>query len=113
MEGLGEVLILVAHTTRGAGLLSAPIESIMVFLTVSLASPDYVKNPYLRGRLVEVLHEFMPPQEDAASGLPLGRRRSSSEVAALFQAHPLVLKHMVRRCVAGPARLAVARRACL
>lgn len=103
MESLADILILVAQTQRSASLAQGDMEDLMVFITFCLASPAYVRNPYLRGRLVEVLHALMPPPEDPGSGFsaPPRTQASHAEIAALFQAHPLVLDNMVKRYGCG------------
>uniref|UniRef100_A0A1D2ADH7 RING-type E3 ubiquitin transferase n=2 Tax=Auxenochlorella protothecoides TaxID=3075 RepID=A0A1D2ADH7_AUXPR len=101
VESLADILILVAQTQRSASLAQGDMEDLMVFITFCLASPAYVRNPYLRGRLVEVLHALMPPNEDPGSGFnaPPRTQASHAEIAALFQAHPLVLDNMVKSLV--------------
>lgn len=101
VEALSDILILVAQTQRSGSPAQGTMEDLMAFITFCLASPAYVRNPYLRGRLVEVLHALMPPPEDPGSGFngPYRTQASHAEVAALFQAHPLILDNMVKRCV--------------
>ncbi|PRW05883.1 putative ubiquitin conjugation factor E4 [Chlorella sorokiniana] len=70
------------------------MEEFMVFCTVFLGSPHYVKNAYLRGKMVEALQVYMPPD-----GTEAGRRRrvaaSAAEVAMLFEVHPLVIQSLI------------------
>jgi len=79
----------------------------MLFFTVFLGSPAHVKNPYLRGRMLEALHSYMPAsteEDDGGSGWG-GRRgrggfgHAADEVAMLFEVHPLVIGHMVRSLI--------------
>uniref|UniRef100_A0A6B2KXE7 RING-type E3 ubiquitin transferase n=1 Tax=Arcella intermedia TaxID=1963864 RepID=A0A6B2KXE7_9EUKA len=37
-----------------------PLDSIFCFLTTFIASPDYIKNPHLRGKLIDLLGCFTP-----------------------------------------------------
>lgn len=104
VEDLCGVLIL-AGRVRPNLVTAAGMEQYMLFFTVFLGSPSHVKNPYLRGRMVEALFSYMPPEEDDAMGPRLGRRprlggRAADEVATLFDVHPLVIGHMVRALIA-------------
>lgn len=92
MEDLGELLLWVGRA-RPDLVEPRRMEDFMVFATVFLGSPSCVRNAYLRGKMVEALHSYMP-QEDS------DRQRyrqpaSASEVALLFEVHPLVIQHMV------------------
>lgn len=79
----------------------------MLFFTVFLGSPSHLKNPYLRGRMLEALHSYMPPEDEADDGHGWGGRRgraayghAADEVATLFEVHPLVIGNMVRSLIA-------------
>lgn len=87
---------------------SRKMEELMSFFTVFLGSPAYVKNPYLRGKMVEALHSYMPPEdpgEGSAGGAASWRRRrthalsSQTELATLFEVHPLVVQNMVKSLI--------------
>ncbi|OAY80595.1 putative ubiquitin conjugation factor E4 [Ananas comosus] len=54
------------------------------FIIMFMASPSYVKNPYLRAKMVEVLNCWIPHR----SGL--------STTASLFEGHQLSLEYLVR-----------------
>ena len=72
----------------------------MLFFTVFMGSPSYVKNPYLRGKMVEALASYMPPSDDSDDWRPRGGAgRAAEEVSTLFQVHPLVIGHMVRALI--------------
>ncbi|KAK9840736.1 hypothetical protein WJX81_001139 [Elliptochloris bilobata] len=77
----------------------ARMEEVLMFLVVFLNSPQHVRNPYLRGKMVELLQLWMPnPEEEKTLG---GRRRRRQQPVAaslslLIEAHPLVLQHLVR-----------------
>lgn len=47
IENLTEVLALAAHT-RGRVVQPAAVEDFILFITICLSSPQYMKNPYLR-----------------------------------------------------------------
>jgi ubiquitin conjugation factor E4 B len=78
------------------------MDEYMLFFTVFMGSPSYVKNPYLRGKMVEALTSYMPPNEDEGrdSWRPrVGGGRAADEVATLFEVHPLVIGNMVRALI--------------
>lgn len=74
---------------------SAGLDRLMIFMVVFIGSPGYLKNPFLRSKLTDVLHMWLPPRADQNSGF---RRTRMSDVAAsvsyLFEGHPLVLQHL-------------------
>ena len=53
MEDLLEVLMHITQHTP-AVLEGARMEEVLMFLVVFLNSPEHVRNPYLRGKMVEV-----------------------------------------------------------
>uniref|UniRef100_A0A2P2K309 RING-type E3 ubiquitin transferase n=3 Tax=Rhizophora mucronata TaxID=61149 RepID=A0A2P2K309_RHIMU len=59
------------------------LDDFMNFIIMFMASPTYIRNPYLRAKMVEVLNCWMP-------------RGSSSIAATLFEGHQLSLKYLVR-----------------
>lgn len=76
------------------------MEQYMLFFTVFMGSPSHVRNPYLRGKMVESLASYMPPTDDRDDWRPRGGMgRSAEEVATLFEVHPLVIGHMVRALI--------------
>ncbi|CAO2820573.1 unnamed protein product [Amaranthus hypochondriacus] len=60
------------------------LDDFMNFIIMFMASPDYIRNPYSRAKMVEVLNCWMP------------RRSGSSATASLFEGHQLSLQHLVR-----------------
>ncbi|KAH8483609.1 hypothetical protein Peur_064076 [Populus x canadensis] len=60
------------------------LDDFMNFIIMFMASPTYIRNPYLRAKMVEVLNCWMP------------RRSGSSATASLFEGHHLSLEYLVR-----------------
>ncbi|KAM6573677.1 hypothetical protein CsatA_017757 [Cannabis sativa] len=60
------------------------LDDFMNFIIMFMATPNYIRNPYLRAKMVEVLNCWMP------------RRSSSSATASLFEGHPLSLEYLVK-----------------
>ncbi|CAK7323007.1 unnamed protein product [Dovyalis caffra] len=60
------------------------LDDFMNFIIIFMASPTYIRNPYLRAKMVEVLNCWMP------------RRSGSSATASLFEGHQLSLEYLVR-----------------
>ncbi|XP_061977724.1 probable ubiquitin conjugation factor E4 [Populus nigra] len=60
------------------------LDDFMNFIIMFMASPTYIRNPYLRAKMVEVLNCWMP------------RRSGSSATASLFEGHQLSLEYLVR-----------------
>ncbi|XP_027359137.1 probable ubiquitin conjugation factor E4 isoform X2 [Abrus precatorius] len=60
------------------------LDEFMNFIIMFMASPNFIKNPYLRAKMVEVLNCWMP------------RRSGSSATATLFEGHQLSLEYLVR-----------------
>ncbi|OAY60270.1 probable ubiquitin conjugation factor E4 [Manihot esculenta] len=60
------------------------LDDFMNFVIMFMASPTYIRNPYLRAKMVEVLNCWMP------------RRSGSSATATLFEGHQLSLEYLVR-----------------
>jgi ubiquitin conjugation factor E4 B len=78
------------------------MDEYMLFFTVFMGSPSYIKNPYLRGKMVEALTSYMPPNEDDGGDNwrpRVGGGRAADEVAMLFEVHPLVIGNMVRALI--------------
>ncbi|KAL3145548.1 hypothetical protein ABBQ32_003373 [Trebouxia sp. C0010 RCD-2024] len=69
------------------------LEEIMIFMVVFMGSPGYVKNPFLRSRISEVLFVLLQPH-------PEGDMRRRPQVAAsvqtLIEGHPMVQQYLVR-----------------
>ncbi|KAL6954705.1 E3 ubiquitin-protein ligase pub1 [Sarracenia purpurea var. burkii] len=60
------------------------LDDFMNFIIMFMASPNFIRNPYLRAKMVEVLNCWMP------------RRSGSSVTATLFEGHQLSLDYLVR-----------------
>ncbi|KAK7365046.1 hypothetical protein VNO80_13820 [Phaseolus coccineus] len=60
------------------------LDEFMNFIIMFMASPEFIKNPYLRAKMVEVLNCWMP------------RRSGSTAAATLFEGHQLSLEYLVR-----------------
>ncbi|KAF2299389.1 hypothetical protein GH714_031802 [Hevea brasiliensis] len=60
------------------------LDDFMNFIIMFMASPTYIRNPYLRAKMVEVLNCWMP------------RRSGSSPATTLFEGHQLSLEYLVR-----------------
>lgn len=65
---------------------------VMTFVTVFPGQPTYIRNPYLRYRLVEGLQQWLPEEERSFQ-----RRRGgqNAALAALFEGDPLVTGQLV------------------
>lgn len=81
----------------------AAVEQFMLFFALFLGSHDYVKNPYLRGKMVAALSSYIPRDDDMMDeSNPWARSHLSSgsqEVTAMINAHPLVIQHLVKALV--------------
>ncbi|GMH33488.1 hypothetical protein BSKO_01322 [Bryopsis sp. KO-2023] len=91
-----DMVDLVIYVGRAAPrvLETAQLHDVLIFLTVLMGSPSYVKNPYLRAKLAEVLHICLP--DEATSQ----RRRqpsfgASSSLSFIFDCHPTLREHLV------------------
>ncbi|CDY26421.1 BnaC09g42470D [Brassica napus] len=60
------------------------LDDFMNFIIMFMASPEYIRNPYLRAKMVEVLNCWMP------------RSSGSSATSTLFEGHQLSLEYLVR-----------------
>lgn len=60
------------------------LDDFMNFIIMFMGSPNFIRNPYLRAKMVEVLNCWMP------------RRSGSSNTATLFEGHQLSLEFLVR-----------------
>eukprot|EP00889_Picochlorum_renovo_P004108 jgi/Picre1/31138/NNA_006492.t1 len=87
------------------------VEQFMLFFAFFLGSNDYVKNPYLRGKMVETLSSYMPHDEDRDDAHPWSSRRftpqASQEVAAMINAHPVV-ENLVKALAAEAVKASAA-----
>jgi len=60
------------------------LDDFMNFIILFMASPEYIRNPYLRAKMVEVLNCWMP------------RDYSSTAMSTLFEGHQLSLQYLVK-----------------
>uniref|UniRef100_A0A1D1Y3H5 Putative ubiquitin conjugation factor E4 n=1 Tax=Anthurium amnicola TaxID=1678845 RepID=A0A1D1Y3H5_9ARAE len=60
------------------------MDDFLNFIIMFMASPSYIKNPYLRAKMVEVLNCWMPQKSGVSS------------TASLFEGHQLSLDYLVR-----------------
>ncbi|KAJ8775019.1 hypothetical protein K2173_020023 [Erythroxylum novogranatense] len=82
VEDAMELLIFASRIPKALD--GVPLDDFMNFIIMFMASPTYVRNPYLRAKMVEVLNCWMPS------------RTSSSDTATLFEGHQLSLEFLVR-----------------
>lgn len=82
VEDAMELLIFASRIPRALdGVL---LDDFMNFIIMFMASPEYIRNPYLRAKMVEVLNCWMP------------RRSGSTATSTLFEGHQLSLEYLVR-----------------
>ena len=90
LEDLVDVLIHTGHQAPQV-FQSVRLQETVIFFMAMMGSPHYVTNPYLRGKLVEVLHACLP---ESLKHHPTMRRRSDL-LAFVFEDHPTILRHLV------------------
>ncbi|KAJ4912092.1 putative ubiquitin conjugation factor E4 [Raphanus sativus] len=83
VEDAMELLIFASRIPKALD--GVQLDDFMNFIIMFMASPEYVRNPYLRAKMVEVLNCWMP----RSSG-------SSSATSTLFEGHQLSLEYLVR-----------------
>lgn len=82
VEDAMELLIFGARIPKALD--GVPLDDFLNFIIMFMASPDYIKNPYLRAKMVEVLNCWMP------------RGSGSSATSSLFEGHQLALEYLVK-----------------
>ncbi|CDP02278.1 unnamed protein product [Coffea canephora] len=82
VEDAMELLIFASRIPRALD--GVVLDDFMNFIIMFMASPEFIRNPYLRAKMVEVLNCWMP------------RRSGSSATATLFEGHQLSLEYLVR-----------------
>ncbi|CAI9109777.1 OLC1v1009673C1 [Oldenlandia corymbosa var. corymbosa] len=82
VEDAMELLIFASRIPRALD--GAVLDDFMNFIIMFMASPEFIRNPYLRAKMVEVLNCWMP------------RGSGSSATATLFEGHQLSLEYLVR-----------------
>ncbi|GBF98629.1 ubiquitin conjugation factor E4-like [Raphidocelis subcapitata] len=80
-------------------LATARLDDMMLVLVTFIGSPKHIRSPYLRSKLSEVIHAWLP-QADVNPGFRRGQSagrqaQQDAALAALFEAHPLVCEHLV------------------
>ncbi|KAL5723047.1 RING-type E3 ubiquitin transferase [Ranunculus cassubicifolius] len=82
VEDAMELLIFASRIPRALD--GFMLDDFMNFIIMFMASPEYIRNPYLRAKMVEVLNCWMP------------NRSGSSSTASLFEGHQLALEYLVK-----------------
>ncbi|KAF3539372.1 hypothetical protein F2Q69_00018843 [Brassica cretica] len=82
VEDAMELLIFASRIPKALD--GVQLDDFMNFIIMFMASPEYVRNPYLRAKMVEVLNCWMP------------RSSGSSATSTLFEGHQLSLEYLVR-----------------
>ncbi|CAA3017415.1 probable ubiquitin conjugation factor E4 [Olea europaea subsp. europaea] len=82
VEDTMELLIFASRIPRALD--GIVLDDFMNFIIMFMASPDYVRNPYLRAKMVEVLNCWMPT------------RSGSMATSTLFEGHQLSLEYLVK-----------------
>lgn len=82
VEDAMELLIFASRIPRALD--GVMLDDFMNFIIMFMASPEYIRNPYLRAKMVEVLNCWMP------------RRSGSKATETLFEGHQLSLEYLVR-----------------
>ncbi|KAF6147312.1 hypothetical protein GIB67_009795 [Kingdonia uniflora] len=81
VEDAFELLIFASQTPKALdGFL---LDDFLNFIIMFMVSPEYIRNPYLRAKMVEVLNCWMP------------HRRGSASTASLFELHQLSLQYLI------------------
>lgn len=96
IEDLAEILL---HVSRYHPqlLASARLDEVMIFMVVAMASPRHVKSPYLRSKLSEVLHAWLPPAEQDGGSGRRGPQRPSAvgqSLMHLFTGSPIITSQL-------------------
>ncbi|XP_042517215.1 probable ubiquitin conjugation factor E4 [Macadamia integrifolia] len=82
VEDAMELLVFASRIPRALdGVL---LDDFMNFIIMFMGSPNFIRNPYLRAKMVEVLNCWMP------------NRSGSSVTTSLFEGHSLSLEYLVR-----------------
>ncbi|KAL8124631.1 hypothetical protein AgCh_012326 [Apium graveolens] len=82
VEDVMEFLIFASRIPKALD--GAMLDDFMNFIIMFMGSPEYIRNPYLRAKMVEVLNCWMP------------RRSGSSATSTLFEGHQLSLEYLVK-----------------
>ncbi|KAF9626513.1 hypothetical protein IFM89_034447 [Coptis chinensis] len=82
VEDAMELLIFSSRVPRALD--GIVLDDFMNFIIMFMGSPEFIRNPYLRAKMVEVLNCWMPS------------RSNSTSTATLFEGHQLSLEYLVR-----------------
>ncbi|KAI8636432.1 ubiquitin elongating factor core-domain-containing protein [Parasitella parasitica] len=86
IEDIVELFIFIGkHGYETRVMMQCPHDELVTFIITFLRSTKYVKNPYLKAKLVEILFFFTYP---IAKGVP-------GELESILNSHPLALQHLV------------------
>ncbi|GKA46025.1 probable ubiquitin conjugation factor E4 [Tanacetum coccineum] len=83
VEDVMELLIFASRIPRALD--GVKLDEFMNFIIMFMASPEYIRNPYLRAKMVEVLNCWMPR-----------RSGTSSATSSLFEGHQLSVQYLVK-----------------
>ncbi|KAG0558710.1 hypothetical protein KC19_10G048000 [Ceratodon purpureus] len=86
VEDAMELLLFASRIPRALD--GVNLDEFMSFIVMFMGSPLYIKNPYLRAKMVEVLNAWMPKNHGYSPTL-------SSSMASLFEGHQLALQYLV------------------
>ena len=91
---IGDMCDIIKHITQHSGHLlgHSMLEEVMLCCTTFMSAPAYVKNPYMRYRLAEVLYGWMPEHAQLGRG---GGGSNRSSMDSLFTSHPAVVAQIV------------------
>lgn len=91
VDDLCELMLYVGQTSPKA-LEGLQLQEIMTFMVVFMGSPGYVKNPFVRSRISEVLCVLLQPHAGA------DRRRPpvAASIQTLIEGDPMVQQYLVR-----------------
>ncbi|KAJ0846292.1 putative U box domain, Zinc finger, RING/FYVE/PHD-type, ubiquitin conjugation factor E4, core [Helianthus annuus] len=81
VEDAMELLIFASRIPRALD--GVKLDDFMNFIIMFMASPEYIRNPYLRAKMVEVLNCWMPRRSD-----------TSSATSTLFEGHQLSVQYL-------------------
>ncbi|XP_071709994.1 probable ubiquitin conjugation factor E4 isoform X1 [Rutidosis leptorrhynchoides] len=83
VEDIMELLIFASRIPRALD--GVKLDEFMNFIIMFMASPEYIRNPYLRAKMVEVLNCWMPRRSD-----------TSSVTSSLFEGDQLSVQYLVK-----------------
>lgn len=85
VEDIADLLLFISRTVPQA-LDSVPLDDMIKFIIIFINSVAYIRNPYLRAKLVEVIAVLTPDMQ--------GYRRRTSRFGEIIERHPLALSHL-------------------